>query len=117
MKIPKGGNQNPYMEEKQTTQWPKEKGIKEQNKKAGQLAPLPTLPLPTRPTFETNIKVTQTFTHSEHSKAKRVDQIKVRRVGNLNFTYIVSLVVYKFTWGELAKRWGELSGIPKHTHI
>jgi hypothetical protein len=76
------------MEEKQTTQWPKEKGIKEQNKKAGQLAPLPTLP-----TFETNIKVTQTFTHSEHSKVKRVDQIKVGRVGNLNFTYIVSLVV------------------------
>ena len=25
MKIPKGGNQNPYMEEEQTTQWPKEK--------------------------------------------------------------------------------------------
>ena len=67
-------------------------------------------PPPTRPTFETNIKVTQTFTHSEHSKAKRVDQIKVGRVGNLNFTYIVSLVVYKFTWGELF-------GIPKHTHI
>ena len=27
MKIPKGGNQNPYIEE-QTTQWPKEKGQK-----------------------------------------------------------------------------------------
>ena len=40
-----------------------------------------------------NIKVTQTFTLSEHSKVKRVDQIKVGRVGNLNFTYIVSLVV------------------------
>ena len=26
MKIPKGGNQNPYVEEEQTTQWPKEKG-------------------------------------------------------------------------------------------
>ena len=25
MKIPKGGNQNPYIEEEQTTQWPKEK--------------------------------------------------------------------------------------------
>jgi hypothetical protein len=24
-KIPKGGNQNPYIEEQQTTQWPKEK--------------------------------------------------------------------------------------------
>ena len=24
-KIPKGGNQNPYIEEEQTTQWPKEK--------------------------------------------------------------------------------------------
>jgi hypothetical protein len=26
LKIPKGGNQNPYIEEEQTTQWPKEKG-------------------------------------------------------------------------------------------
>ena len=26
LKIPKGGNQNPYNEEEQTTQWPKEKG-------------------------------------------------------------------------------------------
>ena len=25
MKIPKGGNQNPYIEGEQTTQWPKEK--------------------------------------------------------------------------------------------
>ena len=26
LKIPKGGNQNPYIKEKQTTQYPKEKG-------------------------------------------------------------------------------------------
>ena len=25
LKIPRGGNQNPYIEEEQTTQWPKEK--------------------------------------------------------------------------------------------
>jgi hypothetical protein len=25
LKTPKGGNQNPYIEEEQTTQWPKEK--------------------------------------------------------------------------------------------
>ena len=25
LRIPKGGNQNPYIEEEQTTQWPKEK--------------------------------------------------------------------------------------------
>ena len=25
LKIPKGGNQNPYIEDEQTTQWPKEK--------------------------------------------------------------------------------------------
>jgi hypothetical protein len=25
LKIPKGGNQNPFIEEEQTTQWPKEK--------------------------------------------------------------------------------------------
>jgi hypothetical protein len=30
VKIPKGGNQNPYIEEEQTTQWPKEKGQKGQ---------------------------------------------------------------------------------------
>ena len=31
MKIPKGGNQNPYIEEEQTTQWPKGKVQKERN--------------------------------------------------------------------------------------
>jgi hypothetical protein len=30
VKIPKGGNQNPHIEEEQTTQWPKEKGQKGQ---------------------------------------------------------------------------------------
>jgi hypothetical protein len=25
LKIPKGGNQNPYIEEEQTTQWPKDR--------------------------------------------------------------------------------------------
>jgi hypothetical protein len=29
LKIPKGGNQNPYIKEEQTTQWPKEKVQKE----------------------------------------------------------------------------------------
>jgi hypothetical protein len=29
LKIPKGGNQNPYIEEEQTTQWSKEKVQKE----------------------------------------------------------------------------------------
>jgi hypothetical protein len=32
LKIPKGGNQNPYMEEEQTTQWPKEKGQKDKQR-------------------------------------------------------------------------------------
>jgi hypothetical protein len=32
LKIPKGGNQNPYIEEEQKTQWPKEKAHK--NKKS-----------------------------------------------------------------------------------
>ena len=32
MKIPKGGNQNPYIEEEQTTQWPKEKVQKDKQK-------------------------------------------------------------------------------------
>jgi hypothetical protein len=31
LKIPKGGNQNPYIEEKQTTQWPTEKKYKRTN--------------------------------------------------------------------------------------
>ena len=32
MKIPKGGNQNPYIEEEQTTQWPKEKEQKDKQR-------------------------------------------------------------------------------------
>ena len=32
MKIPKGGNQNPYMEEEQTTQWSKEKVQKDKQR-------------------------------------------------------------------------------------
>jgi hypothetical protein len=32
LKIPKGGNQNPYIEEEQTTQWPKEKGQKDKQR-------------------------------------------------------------------------------------
>ena len=32
LKIPKGGNQNPYIEEEQTTQWPKDKGQRTINK-------------------------------------------------------------------------------------
>jgi hypothetical protein len=32
LKIPKGGNQNPYIEEKQTTQWPKEKVPKDKQR-------------------------------------------------------------------------------------
>ena len=31
LKIPKGGNQNPYIEEEQTTQWPKEKVQKDKH--------------------------------------------------------------------------------------
>ena len=32
LKIPKGGNQNPYIEEEQTTQWPKEKVQKDKQR-------------------------------------------------------------------------------------
>jgi hypothetical protein len=32
LKIPKGGNQNPYVEEEQTTQYPKEKGHKDKQR-------------------------------------------------------------------------------------
>ena len=32
MKIPKGGNQNPYIEEEQTTKWPKEKVQKDKQR-------------------------------------------------------------------------------------
>ena len=32
MKTPKGGNQNPYIEEEQTTQWPKEKVQKDKQR-------------------------------------------------------------------------------------
>jgi phage FluMu protein Com len=33
LKIPKGGNQNPYIEEEQTTQWPKENERKDKDLK------------------------------------------------------------------------------------
>ena len=32
LKIPKGGNQNPYIEEEQTTQWPKDKAQKDKQR-------------------------------------------------------------------------------------
>ena len=32
LKIPKGGNQNPYIEEEQTTQWPEEKEQKDKQR-------------------------------------------------------------------------------------
>jgi hypothetical protein len=32
LKIPKGGNQNPYIEEEQTTLWPKEKVQKDKQR-------------------------------------------------------------------------------------
>jgi hypothetical protein len=32
LKTPKGGNQNPYIEEEQTTQWPKEKVHKDKQR-------------------------------------------------------------------------------------
>jgi hypothetical protein len=47
LKIPKGGNQNPYIEEEQTTQWPKEKG---QKTKQGS----------TKHTYKTKDRVTRT---------------------------------------------------------
>ena len=45
--IPKGGNQNPYIEEEQTTQWPKEKVQKDKQQS-------------TKPTYKTKDRVTQT---------------------------------------------------------
>ena len=47
MKIPKGGNQNPYIEEEQTTQWPKDK--EQKNKQRS-----------TKHTHSTKDRVTQT---------------------------------------------------------
>jgi hypothetical protein len=32
LKIPKGGNQNPYIKEEETTQWPKEKAQKDKQR-------------------------------------------------------------------------------------
>ena len=36
LKIPKGGNQNPYIEEEQTAQWPKEKVQKDKQRSTKQ---------------------------------------------------------------------------------
>ena len=32
LKIPKGGNQNPYIEEEETTQWPKKQAQKDKQR-------------------------------------------------------------------------------------
>jgi hypothetical protein len=45
--IPKGGNQNPYIEEEQTTQWPKEKVQKDKQRS-------------TKHTYKTKDRVTRT---------------------------------------------------------
>jgi hypothetical protein len=47
LKIPKGGNQNPYIEEEQTTQWPKEKIQKDKQRS-------------TKHTYKTKYRVTRT---------------------------------------------------------
>ena len=47
LNVPKGGNHNPYIEEGQTTQWPKEKGQKDKQ-------------LSTTHTHKTKDRVTQT---------------------------------------------------------
>ena len=47
LKIPKGGNQNPYIEEEQTTQWPKEKIQKDKQRS-------------TKHTYKTKDRVTRT---------------------------------------------------------
>ena len=47
LKIPKGGNQNPYIEEEQTIQWPKEKVQKDKQRS-------------TKHTHETKDRVTRT---------------------------------------------------------
>ena len=47
LRIPKGGNQNPYIEEEQTTQWPKEKVQKDKQRS-------------TKHAYKTNDRVTRT---------------------------------------------------------
>ena len=47
LKIPKGGNQNSYIEEEQTTQWPKEKSQKDKQRS-------------TKHTYKTKDRVTRT---------------------------------------------------------
>jgi hypothetical protein len=47
LKIPKGGNQNPYIEKEQTTQWPKEKVQKDKQRS-------------TKHTYKTKDRVTRT---------------------------------------------------------
>ena len=34
LKIPKGGNQNPYIEEEQTTEWPKKKRVQKDKQRS-----------------------------------------------------------------------------------
>ena len=62
MKIPKGGNQNPYIEEEQTTQRPKEKVQKDKQRS-------------TKHTYKSKDRVTRTplTTGDEHRCSGRVN--------------------------------------------
>ena len=62
MKIPKGGNQNPYIEEEQTTQWSKEKVQKDKQRS-------------TKHTYKSKDRVTRTplTTEDEHRCSGRVN--------------------------------------------
>ena len=60
LKIPKGGNQNPYIEEEQTTEWPKEKVQKDKQRS-------------TKHTYKTKDRITRTplKTGGEHMCSSR----------------------------------------------
>ena len=100
MKIPKGGNQNPYIEEEQTTQWPKEKGQKDKQRS-------------TKHTYKTKDRVTRTAlkTGGELMYSGRVssvtvivivssssDRVKPKTIKFLFVAYLLSTQ----HWGERA---------------
>ena len=64
LKIPKGGNQNPYIEVEQTTQWPKQKVQKDKQRS-------------TKHTHETKDWVTHQCCHSKYTLRKTKEQSKI----------------------------------------
>jgi hypothetical protein len=87
LKIPKGGNQNPYIEEEKTTQWPKEKVQKDKQRS-------------TKHTYKTKDQVTRTplKTEGERRCSGRVSS-SCSTIGTRRVNLVTNSVINR-EWGE-----------------